>query len=208
MGFVTVLKLYKYPHPILRKPCQRVTEFDDELRQLVADMVETMYDRHGSVGLSAPQVGSAVRVFVMDVNAATTADALRVMVNPVIVQTSRNKIVREGCLSFPEYLANVKRATRCTVEAFDQWGQPFTVEAKHLEAVCIQHEIDHLDGVLMIDRITSLKTDWIRRTGGRGGGDTADTGGGGEDNGDTLIGKEPGASTLIPIKAVAKEQHA
>ena len=99
----------------------------------------------------------------MDVSAATTKTDLKVMINPVIVQQSRNKVVREGCLSFPDYLANVKRATKLTVEAYDPYGELQTYEVKHLEAVCVQHELDHLDGVLMIDRINSLKTDLIRR---------------------------------------------
>jgi peptide deformylase len=100
---------------------------------------------------------------VVDVTASTTRAEAKVLVNPVIVQASRNKLVREGCLSFPEYLANVKRATKVTIEAYDVEGQHHTYEVKHLEAVCIQHEIDHLDGVLMIDRISSIKTDWIKR---------------------------------------------
>jgi peptide deformylase len=117
----------------------------------------------GAVGLAAPQVGQSVRVFVMDTNAFTTRDNLKVMVNPKIITASRNKTMREGCLSFPDYLANVKRSQRITVEAFDAYGVLQTYELKHLEAVCVQHEIDHLDGILMMDRIESLKTDWLRR---------------------------------------------
>lgn len=164
---MAVLKIYQYPHPILRQVCSPVTVFDERLQQLARDMVETMYARPGSVGLAAPQVGHPIRMLVMDVTAATTREALKVLVNPVIVQQSRNKVVREGCLSFPDYLANVKRATRLTVQAHDPFGQLHEYDVKHLEAVCVQHEIDHLDGVLMIDRIDSLKTDWIRRTGPR-----------------------------------------
>jgi len=86
-----------------------------------------------------------------------------VYVNPQIVQASRNKTMREGCLSFPEYLANVKRPQKITVKAQNHFGDWFEHEATQLEAVCIQHEMDHLNGVLMIDRIESLKTDWIAR---------------------------------------------
>ncbi|MFN7310839.1 MAG: peptide deformylase [Vampirovibrionales bacterium] len=160
---MTVLKILKYPHPILRIPCPDVIDFDQALQDLVADMVETMYHGTGAVGLAAPQVGQSVRVFVMDTNAFTTRDNLKVMVNPKIITASRNKTMREGCLSFPEYLANVKRSQRITVEAFDAFGVLQTFELKHLEAVCVQHEIDHLDGILMMDRIESLKTDWLRR---------------------------------------------
>jgi peptide deformylase len=160
---MSVLKILKYPHPILRIPCPALTVFDQTLQDLVADMVETMYHGTGAVGLAAPQVGQSVRVFVMDTNAFTTRDNLKVMVNPKIITASRNKTMREGCLSFPDYLANVKRSQRITVEAFDAYGVLHTYELKHLEAVCVQHEIDHLDGILMMDRIESLKTDWLRR---------------------------------------------
>jgi peptide deformylase len=160
---MTVLKILKYPHPILRIPCPDVLVFDQALQDVVADMVETMYHGTGAVGLAAPQIGQTVRVFVMDTNAFTTRDNLKVMVNPKIISASRNKTMREGCLSFPEYLANVKRSQRITVEAFDAYGVLQTYELKHLEAVCVQHEIDHLDGILMMDRIESLKTDWLRR---------------------------------------------
>jgi peptide deformylase len=160
---MAVLKIYKYPHPILRIPCPNVTVFDDALKRLAGDMVETMYHGVGAVGLAAPQVGHSVRLFVMDTNAFTTRDNLKIMVNPRIVSASRNKTMREGCLSLPEYLANVKRAQRVTVEAEDVYGHLQVFEVKHLEAVCVQHEIDHLDGILMMDRIESLKTDWLRR---------------------------------------------
>jgi peptide deformylase len=160
---VAVLKILKFPHPVLRQTCEPVTEFDAALQQLAQDMVETMYDCNGAVGLAAPQVGHPVRMVVIDINAKTDRDRLMVLVNPVVVSKSRNKLVREGCLSFPEYLANVKRATKCTVEAYDPQGNPVSYTVEGLEAVAVQHEIDHLDGVLMIDRVTSLATDWIRR---------------------------------------------
>jgi len=160
---MAILKIYKYPHPVLREVGERVTVFDEPLQTLVVDMVETLYACTGAIGLAAQQVGKPLQVFVMDMAAATTKDQLRVYVNPEIIASSRNKTMREGCLSFPEYLANVKRPQKITVKAQDQWGQWFEHEATLLEAVCIQHEMDHLNGVLMIDRIESLKTDWITR---------------------------------------------
>ncbi|XVJ51820.1 MAG: peptide deformylase [Vampirovibrio sp.] len=160
---MTVLKILKYPHPILRVPCPELFVFDDALEALVGDMIETMYHGVGAVGLAAPQVGHSIRLFVMDTNAFTTRDQLKVMINPRIITASRQKTMREGCLSFPDYLANVKRSQRITVEAQDVKGKLHVFELKHLEAVCVQHEIDHLDGVLMMDRIESLKTDWLRR---------------------------------------------
>ena len=160
---MTLLKFYKYPHPILRVPGEPVTVFDTELADLVRDMTGTLYDCPGAIGLAAPQVGHSIRLFLLDMTAKTTQDQLRVFINPIIVQQSRNKLSREGCLSFPDYLANVRRATRITVSYQDVSGQTLTHDARDLEAVAIQHELDHLDGILMIDRIESLKTDWIRR---------------------------------------------
>jgi peptide deformylase len=160
---MAVLKVYKYPHSVLRQPCLPVDAFDDSLRQLVADMTDTMYSFGGAVGLAAPQIGITQRVLVIDLNAKTTRDRRMVLVNPLILKASRNKLVREGCLSFPEYLANVKRATRVTVQAYDAHGTQQILDVEGLEAIAVQHELDHLDGVLMIDRISSLKTDWIRR---------------------------------------------
>ncbi|MEB3245675.1 MAG: peptide deformylase [Vampirovibrionales bacterium] len=160
---MAILKVYKYPHAVLRQPCLPVEAFDETLKQIVADMTETMYSFGGAVGLAAPQVGVTQRIIVIDTAAKTTRDRQMILINPVIIKSSRNKQVREGCLSFPEYLANVKRATKLTVQAYDASGTPQTFDVEGLEAVAVQHEIDHLDGVLMIDRINSLKTDWIRR---------------------------------------------
>ena len=160
---MSVLKIYQYPSPHLREVCEPVVDFNAGFQKQIDDLIATMYGASGSVGLAAPQVGFPIRVFVIDVAAKTTRDQLKVLINPRIIQQSRNKQVREGCLSFPEYLANVKRATRVTVEAQNREGEPVIYEVRDLEAIAVQHELDHLDGVLMIDRINSLKTDWIRR---------------------------------------------
>jgi peptide deformylase len=160
-------RILRYPHPLLREQCQAALgagqAWDADVRRLIHDLVETMYAHPGTVGLAAPQVGETVRIFVMDVAAKTTRDQLKILVNPEIIQQSRNKTMREGCLSFPEYLANVKRATRLRVRAWNLDAQPLEWEADGLEAVAIQHELDHLNGVLFIDRISALKTDLIRR---------------------------------------------
>jgi peptide deformylase len=160
---MAILTVYKYPHPVLREPCQPIAQVDECTQQLIEDMVETLYSFPGAVGLAAPQVGAPVRLFITDTTAATSKDNLKVLVNPEIVQKSRNKLVREGCLSFPEYLANIKRALRVTVQCLDQHGTPQEYTVEGLEAIAIQHELDHLDGVLLIDRVQSLKTDLIRR---------------------------------------------
>jgi len=160
---MSVLKVLKYPHPILREKCEPVSAWDGHLQRLVDDMTETMYDSPGAVGLAASQIGETVRVVILDVTCRTTRDEYKVLINPTIVESSRKKQMREGCLSFPEYLASVKRATKLTFTAFDRDGALQTYTVHGLEAIAVQHEIDHLDGVLMIDRINSLKTDWIRR---------------------------------------------
>lgn len=160
---MAILKVLKYPHPILREMCEPVNAWDSQLQKLIDDMTETMYDSPGAVGLAASQVGETVRVVVMDVTCKTDRSEYKVLINPTVLEASRNKVMREGCLSFPEYLANIKRATKITFSAYDRDGARQTYTAQGLEAIAVQHEIDHLDGVLMIDRINSLKTDWIRR---------------------------------------------
>ena len=160
---MTIRKVLKYPHPILREICEPVTAWDSNLQRLVDDMTETLYDASGAVGLAACQIGETARVLILDVTSKTTRDEYKVLINPSIVEASRKKSMREGCLSFPEYLATVKRSTKVTFTAFDRDQQLQTYTVYGLEAIAIQHEIDHLDGVLMIDRINSLKTDWIRR---------------------------------------------
>jgi peptide deformylase len=137
--------------------------WDNGLQKLIDDMTETMYASYGAVGLAASQVGETIRVIVIDTTSKTTRENYKVLINPVILEASRKKVMREGCLSFPEYLANIKRATKVTFSAYDREGALQTYTVYGLEAIAIQHEIDHLDGVLMIDRINSLKTDWIRR---------------------------------------------
>lgn len=160
---MAILKVLKYPHAILREVCEPVITWDSSLQKLIDDMTETMYASHGAVGLAACQVGETARVIVLDTSCKTTRTEYKVLINPTIVEASRKKVMREGCLSFPEYLANIKRATKVTFNAYDREGALKTYTVQGLEAIAIQHEIDHLDGVLMIDRINSLKTDWIRR---------------------------------------------
>jgi peptide deformylase len=160
---MALLKVLKYPHPVLREQCEPIRVWDQSLQTLVDDMTETMYHSFGAVGLAASQVGEAARLIILDVSSCTTRQDYKVLINPTIVEASRNKVMREGCLSFPEYLANIKRATKLTFTAYDRYGELQTYSVRGLEAIAVQHEIDHLDGILMIDRINSLKTDWIRR---------------------------------------------
>lgn len=160
---MTVRKVLKYPHPILREVCEPVLHWDGALQRLVDDMTETLYAAPGAVGLAACQIGETARVLILDTTSKTTREEYKVLINPVIIEASRKKTMREGCLSFPEYLASIKRATKVTFSAFDREGESTIYTVYGLEAIAIQHELDHLDGILMIDRISSLKTDWIRR---------------------------------------------
>jgi peptide deformylase len=148
----------QFPDPRLRrvsKPIERVT---DEIRTLAADMLEVMYDEPG-IGLAAPQVGEAVRLVVMDTD-WTEEGAERnplVLVNPEILEREGTLTWLEGCLSVPDFQAEVERAARVRVRAFDLDGREGLHDAAGLRAVCFQHEIDHLDGKLFIDRISRLK---------------------------------------------------
>ncbi len=143
---------------ILRDPGVEVEAFDDEVRALVADMLETMYYAEG-IGLAAPQIGVSRRVCVLDLHDEDNAESGRwVFVNPVIVESSDEEDkASEGCLSIPEMEEVVTRAARVTVRGFDAEGQAIEVEADGLLARALQHEIDHLDGVLFIDRLSTFK---------------------------------------------------
>lgn len=165
---MAIRDILRYPHPTLRQPSREVAEVDDAARRVAADLVDTLYANAGAVGLAAPQIGVSLRIIAVDVSASGARDALRVLINPVVVEASRKKLGREGCLSFPTYLANIRRPTRVTVEALGLQGETQRIAARGLEAIALQHEIDHLDGVLLLDRISSLKTDLIRRRGGPG----------------------------------------
>ena len=160
---MAVLDIYEYPDPILRQPAEVVVDFGQQFQHHIDDLIETLYASPGAVGLAATQVGLPLRVFLVDLHPQQPESDLKIYVNPVIVCSSRWKMSREGCLSFPEYLATVKRAKRLTVEGCDRSGTPFEQELEGFEAVVVQHELDHLDGVLMIDRIRSISKDWRLR---------------------------------------------
>ncbi|MBZ0273233.1 peptide deformylase [bacterium] len=153
-----IRKILWHPDPRLREVCKPVEAFDDELRQLVRDMSETMYAAPG-IGLAASQIGQMRRVFVIDVREddPTGEPRLRVFVNPRIVETRGEVTWEEGCLSIPEMREEVRRPAFVTVRAFDEEGSEFTLEAEGLLAVAIQHENDHLNGVLFFDHLSPLK---------------------------------------------------
>jgi len=143
-----------YPDPRLRTVAKPVEAVDDSVRQLVDDMAETMYDAPG-IGLAATQIDVHRRVIVIDTS--QDRDELRVFINPKIVARDGESVHEEGCLSVPGIYENVRRADRVTVQALDRDGNPFELEAEGLLAVCIQHEIDHLDGKVFVDYLSPLK---------------------------------------------------
>lgn len=140
--------------PVLRSRAVEVEKIDDELRQLVEDMFETMYAAEG-IGLAAPQVGVAKRLFVMDVRDNETEPTA--VVNPVIVEHSGSDRGEEGCLSLPGLVGEVERSAAVVLEGLDLKGHQLRIEATDLLARCVQHEIDHLDGILFIDHLSPIK---------------------------------------------------
>ena len=157
---MAVLDILIYPDPRLHQPAQTVAAVDDDIRQLIDDMTETMYAAPG-IGLAAPQVDHLKRVIVVDIS--TSRDALMTFVNPRIIAREGSKESEEGCLSVPDIYAPVKRAEKIRVRALDRNGDDFEIEAEGLLAVCIQHEIDHLDGKVFVDYLSRLKQDRIRK---------------------------------------------
>jgi peptide deformylase len=157
---MTVLDILRYPDARLHKVAKPVERVDDGIRRLVDDMAETMYAAPG-IGLAATQVDVHLRVVVIDVSEAR--NDLKVFINPEIVAASdESKVYEEGCLSVPGIYDEVERPDRVTVRALDRNGQPFTLEADGLLAVCIQHEIDHLDGKVFVQYLSRLKQSRIR----------------------------------------------
>ncbi|NBB93223.1 MAG: peptide deformylase [Gammaproteobacteria bacterium] len=148
------LKILEYPDPRLRRVARPAENVDERERKLVEDMLETMYDARG-IGLAATQVDEDVRIVVMDLS--DSRDEPRVFINPEILDRSGSQCYEEGCLSVPGFYAEVTRAEQVKVGALDIDGKPYELEADGLLAVCIQHEIDHLDGKMFIDYLSPLK---------------------------------------------------
>ncbi len=156
---MALLNILHFPDPRLRTVAKPVTEFDDELRQLVNDMFETMYEAPG-IGLAATQVDRHIRLLVMDVSEARNQP--RCLINPQILEADGEEETDEGCLSVPGFYEKVSRAEHIRVRAQDTSGETSEFEAEGLEAVCIQHEMDHLEGKLFVDYLSNLKRNRIR----------------------------------------------
>src|SRR5512135_1443533 len=151
-----ILTIRKYPDPVLSQPGEPVTEFNDELRKLVADMFETTYASQG-IGLAAQQVGVPKRVTVIDLSMGKNPADRLVLVNPEIISSEGKLYEEEGCLSFPEIREKVVRAAKVRIRAQDENGKWFEMDGEDLLSRCFQHEIDHLNGVLFIFRMSALK---------------------------------------------------
>ena len=157
---MAVLPIKIYPDPILRDPGAVVSDFNLDLRKFLDSMADTMYHAEG-IGLAAPQVGVSRRVAVVDVSQESQE---RIdLVNPKIISKSGSVPSEEGCLSIPKYRETVKRSEKIVVQAQDGAGKEFELQAEGLLAICLQHEIDHLDGVLFIDHLSRLKRELFKR---------------------------------------------
>jgi len=160
---MTIRNILTYPDKFLRQTAIAVTTFDDDLQVLIDDMIETMYDEPG-VGLAAIQVGSDQSVVVYDVTQTEGERKAEALINPRIVSREGSMISEdEGCLSVPDFRSDVTRDAHIRVEGMDRQGNPLAIDADNFLAIVLQHEIDHLNGVLFIDRISSLKREMYKR---------------------------------------------
>lgn len=164
------LNVFTYPAPVLKKLATEIEAFDADLSKLAKDMLYTMYKAPG-IGLAAPQIGQSVRMFCIDTTfereRVTTAEGLdtfrysnfnpKVLINPIIKEKHGEVVCQEGCLSFPGIFEDVKRAEKIVVEYHDLNGELITLETDGMESICIQHELDHLDGIVFIERLSQLK---------------------------------------------------
>jgi len=165
---MAVLPIRVFPDPVLQEKSAPVEGVTAEVSAFIDDLVETMRSSPGGVGIAAPQVGEPKRIVVVDVSAHRRGGqeqnhGLLVLVNPEILAMGGKQLVREGCMSVPDYTANVQRAQWVLVDALDRHGNRKIIESLGFEAVAIQHEMDHLDGILFLDRVVSIKNDLFRR---------------------------------------------
>jgi peptide deformylase len=156
------LKILTYPDPILRTRAEEISDIDGGLVELADNMIITMHDAPG-IGLAANQVGALKRIIVFDQNPSKPGGNPRVLINPEIVEKEGKIVHEEACLSVMDFSAEVTRSEKVRVTGVDQTGKPIAIDAEGLLAVCLQHEIDHLDGVLYIDHLSSLKRALYKR---------------------------------------------
>jgi peptide deformylase len=159
-----VLKILQYPHPLLKSRSKQIQIIDDRITRMIQNLLDTLAASPG-VALAAPQIGASYRIIVCDVSRKTKENhhGRIILINPAIRQREGKKTFREGCLSVPDYTGNVNRAEKIWIEGLDLRGQQVNLISEGFEALALQHEVDHLDGVLFLDRIASLSTDLFRR---------------------------------------------
>ena len=158
---MAILEIIKYPHPLLKKRCETVAQIDDEVRELVRDMRETMYGA-GGIGLAACQVGVSRRVIVLDVSPMDPQHSFFALINPEIISEEGEIDHEEGCLSVPDCLEKVKRKEKVCVRGLSPEGVELEIKGDGILAVALQHEIDHTQGVLILDRVSLLKREIYR----------------------------------------------
>jgi peptide deformylase len=159
---MALLEIKKYPEKILTQKAEPVTTINGEVQKLIDDMTETMYAAPG-IGLAAPQVGISKRIAVIDISPGESTFPLYVFINPVIISVEGLIEVEEGCLSIPEFTTKIGRAEKVLVSSLDREGKKIEMEAEGILAFALQHEIDHLEGTLLIDRISSLKREFFKK---------------------------------------------
>ncbi|MCX7988734.1 MAG: peptide deformylase [Thermodesulfovibrio sp.] len=159
---MAVLEIRKYPDEILKKKALPITEIDKNIQKLIDDMIETMYKANG-VGLAAPQVGVSQRLIVVDTSSREENQSLIVLINPEIINSEGEVLSEEGCLSLPGFTTRLKRGEKILVRGLDRKGKEIEIYAEGLFSRALQHEIDHLNGMLLIDRISPLKRELFRR---------------------------------------------
>src|SRR2546422_7732212 len=159
---MALMEVVKWPNPILDTPGDPVTEYDDALKKLVNDMFETMYAAPG-VGLADVQVGSSKRLFVMDCSGGKDPEQRIALINPEVLAVEGNQNGEEGCLSFPGIFTPVERSLRAVVRAQDTDGNEFEIDGTELTARCMLHETDHCDGIVFLDKMSSIKRELVKR---------------------------------------------
>ena len=159
---MSLLDIVKWPATVLENPGEPVSEFDDDLKRLVEDMFETMYAAPG-VGLAAVQVGIPKRLFVMDCSGGKDPDQRIALINPEVLAVEGNQNGEEGCLSFPGIFTPVERSLRAVVRAQDVNGNEFEIDGMELTARCMLHETDHCDGIVFLDKMSSIKRELVKR---------------------------------------------
>lgn len=162
---MAVLEILRYPDERLKQIAEPLAIFDDELRKFIDDLEETLGTGAGAVGIAAPQVGRLQRIIIVDITSKPKHknNGRMILVNPEITEWSGTVVGREGCLSVPDYTGNVIRASKLTLEAKDKYGSACSFHCEGFEARAVQHELDHLEGILFVDRVVSRRNDLFTR---------------------------------------------